>query len=96
MILLHFRKHAGEYGKPMYEGALGKRFFNASILGGLALPIAINTVSLLARPKGTLAKSLAFAAGISTLAGGAVFRRTLIEAGKKSADDPKAGLAQPR
>lgn len=96
LILLHFREHAGEYGKPMYEGALGKRFFNTSILGGLALPIAINTISLLARPRGYLAKSLAFVAGIFTLAGGAVFRQTLIEAGKISADDPKAGLAQPR
>lgn len=96
LILLHFRKHAGDYGKPMYEGALGKRFFNASILGGLALPIALNSFSLLARPKGYLAKSLALAAGMLTLAGGAIFRQTLIESGKKSADDPQAGLAQPR
>ena len=96
LILLHFRKHAGYYGKPMYRGALGRHFFNASIIAGLAVPIALNSFSLLARPKGSLARSLAFLAGTLTLAGGVVFRQTLIESGKKSADDPKAGLAQPR
>ena len=96
LILLHFRKHAGDYGKPMFEGEIGRRFFNASILGGLALPIAINSISLLARPRGSLAKVLTLAAATLTLGGGAVFRQTLIEAGKKSADDPTAGLAQPR
>lgn len=95
LILLHFRKHAGEYGKPMYEGAVGERFFSVCVVGGLALPMAINSIALLFRPKGNVATCLTLIAGTLTLAGGAVFRQTLIESGKKSADDPKAGLAQP-
>ncbi|MDQ6822970.1 MAG: polysulfide reductase NrfD [Candidatus Eremiobacteraeota bacterium] len=95
LILLHFRKHAGDYGKPMYEGALGERFFRACIIGGLALPLAINSVSVIARPKGAISTFLTIAAGALTLGGGVIFRQTLIESGKRSADDPKAGLAQP-
>ena len=95
-IILHFRQYAGEYGKPMFEGARGERFKALTLQAGLSVPLAIGTVLLVAKPRGPLGKILAISASLLTLFGGYIMRETLIESGKLSADDPKAGLAQPK
>ncbi len=57
-------------------------------LGGIVAPAVLNLL-----PFGGRVKTLV-AAGL-TLAGGYVLRESVIEAGKASADDPKAAFAQP-
>jgi formate-dependent nitrite reductase membrane component NrfD len=55
---------------------------------GIGLPAVLNLLPVRSRYKTLLASVL-------TLAGGYVLRETLIEAGKESADDPKAAARQP-
>jgi len=95
LLLFDFEKHAGPYGVPMFEGARGRRLRSVTILAGLVGPIAINSLRVIARPRGAVGKALTLAASVLTLYGGYVFRDTLIESGKDSARDPKAGFAQP-
>jgi formate-dependent nitrite reductase membrane component NrfD len=87
-LLLGFRRHAGELGKPMYEGPRGDKLRSWTMGAGIVVPAIINLVPLHARWKTLLASAL-------TLAGGYVLRETLIEAAKASADDPKAAARQP-
>lgn len=95
-IILHFRQYAGEYAKPMFEGWRGERFKTLTLQAGLAVPIAIGATLLVAKPRGLAARIMATSASLLTLVGGYIMRETLIESGKLSADDPKAGLAQPK
>lgn len=96
-ILLHFRRFAGDYGKPMFEGERGKRFAAYTLIAGIAAPLALNAPALFTREhsarKPNLFKTLL--AGALTLAGGYVLRETLIEAGKDSSQDPKVAFRQP-
>lgn len=95
-LLLHFRAHAGETGKPMFEGARGDRFRTWTIGAGILAPLALNAVSLLTRAHKKRPFVLrTLLAGALTLAGGYIFRETLIEAGKASADDPEQAFYQP-
>jgi formate-dependent nitrite reductase membrane component NrfD len=88
VLLLDFKKHAGELGAPMYEGPRGRKFAVVTGLCGIAVPAVLNALPFHTRWKTVLAAAL-------TLAGGYVFRETLIEAGKGSADDPRAASRQP-
>jgi len=87
-LLLGFERHAGELGKPMYAGARGAKLRTWTMGLGIAVPAILNLIPVHARWKTLLASAL-------TLAGGYVLRETLIEAGKASADDPKAAARQP-
>jgi formate-dependent nitrite reductase membrane component NrfD len=87
-VLSSFRAHAGELGAPMFEGSRGERLRNRTILAGIVAPALLNLLPIRSRWKTLLASAL-------TLAGGYVLRETVIEAGKASADDPKAAFAQP-
>jgi formate-dependent nitrite reductase membrane component NrfD len=87
-VLSSFRKHAGELGAPMFEGPRGERLQNRTILAGIVAPALLNFLPVRSRWKTLLASAL-------TLAGGYILRETVIEAGKASADDPKAAFAQP-
>jgi formate-dependent nitrite reductase membrane component NrfD len=87
-VLTSFRKHAGELGAPMFEGPRGERLRRRTIFGGIVVPAVLNMLPFHARWKTLLASTL-------TLVGGYVLRETVIEAGKASADDPKAAFAQP-
>ena len=87
-LLLHFRRHAGTAGVPMFAGRRGRKLQNVTLLGGIAFPAALNVLPFHARWKTLLATAL-------TLAGGYVLRETLIESGKDSADDPRAASRQP-
>ncbi len=95
LILFDFKKHAGEYGAPMFEGARGSQLRTFTMTLGLAVPIAISSLRVIAKPRGNLGKLLTIAASGLTLVGGYILRQTLIESGKDSADDPRAGFAQP-
>jgi formate-dependent nitrite reductase membrane component NrfD len=87
-LLLGFKRHAGELGKPMYEGPRGRKLRTWTMGLGIGLPAVLNLLPVRSRYKTLLASVL-------TLAGGYVLRETLIEAGKESADDPKAAARQP-
>ena len=87
-LLFGFERHAGELGAPMYRGERGAKLRTWTMGLGIVAPALLNAVPVHARWKTLLASAL-------TLAGGYVFRETLIEAGKASAGDPKAAARQP-
>jgi formate-dependent nitrite reductase membrane component NrfD len=86
--ILAFKTHAGDVGKPMFDGKRGAKLRNVTMLGGIVAPAVLNVLPFHARWKTLLASAL-------TLAGGYVLRETLIEAGKASADDPSVSSRQP-
>ncbi|MEO6914135.1 MAG: NrfD/PsrC family molybdoenzyme membrane anchor subunit [Candidatus Baltobacteraceae bacterium] len=88
-ILLHFGSFSGIYGKPMYDGKRGERLRTYTLIFGTAVPLALNALPIFKGPLKTLISSAL------TLLGGYVLREALIEAGKDSADDPKAAFRQP-
>ncbi len=83
-----FRRHAGDLGKPMFDGRRGRKLATFTEFGGILGATLVNLLPGHSRGKTLLASVL-------TLAGGYVFRETLIEAGKDSADDPRAASRQP-
>jgi formate-dependent nitrite reductase membrane component NrfD len=87
-LLGDFKRHAGTLGAPMFEGARGAKLRNVTLICGMALPALLNVLPFQSRWKTLAASAL-------TLAGGFVLRETLIEAGKTSADDPRAASRQP-
>jgi formate-dependent nitrite reductase membrane component NrfD len=86
--LAAFRRHAGTLGAPMFEGPRGQRLRTYTVLAGIVAPAVLNAIPAGGRWKTLLTSAL-------TLAGGYVLRETVIEAGKASADDPKAAFTQP-
>lgn len=87
-LLWHFSRHAGPLGKPMFGGARGRKFGVCTVAGGIVIPTILGAFPGRAPWKTLLASAL-------TLAGGYVLRETLIDAGKDSADDPRAASRQP-
>ncbi|GAC1567057.1 MAG: polysulfide reductase NrfD [Vulcanimicrobiaceae bacterium] len=88
LLLLDFRRHAGTLADPMFVHARGKRFNALTLIGGIGAPTVLGLLPVHARWKTLVASAL-------TLVGGYVLRHTLIEAGKDSADDPRAASRQP-
>lgn len=95
LLLLDFKRHAGPYGKPMYEGERGARFKSLTLGLGLAFPISVNALRLILKPRGSVARGMTIVTSLCALFGGYILRDTLIEAGKGSAGDPHAAFAQP-
>lgn len=94
-ILLHFRKYAGTKGDPMFSGERGARLQTLTMAAGIAVPLLLNSPSLLSRKQQRKASPFrALLAGGLTLLGGYILRETLIEAGKASAGDPSAAFVQ--
>ncbi|GAC1443257.1 MAG: polysulfide reductase NrfD [Vulcanimicrobiaceae bacterium] len=87
-LLLDFRRHAGALGDPMFRGKRGRKLAIATLLSGIAVPAVLNVLPFHGRLKTLVASGL-------TLVGGYILRDTLIEAGKNSADDPRAASRQP-
>jgi len=87
-VILSFRSHAGEIGKPMFTGRRFAKLRSFTLLGGIAVPTLMNLLPIHARAKTALASVL-------TLAGGYVLRETIVESGKESADDPRVSSRQP-
>lgn len=89
LVLLDFKRHAGEIGAPMFGGKRGEHLAAYTMLGGIVVSTVLKLLPFRARPKTLLASAL-------TLVGGYALRYTLIEAGKASADDPLAAARRPR
>jgi formate-dependent nitrite reductase membrane component NrfD len=87
-LLVAFRKHAGDAGKPMFEGTQGRKLRDLTMLGGIVAPALLSLVPGHSRLKTLLSSAL-------VLAGGYALRETLVEAGKTSADDPRVASIQP-
>jgi formate-dependent nitrite reductase membrane component NrfD len=94
-FLLDYERHAGETGAPLFRGPVGQRLKTWTMLAGIAAPLALNLPAWIsAKPaKSHVANTLL--ASALTLAGGYVLRRCFIEAGRGSADDPRAVLQTP-
>lgn len=88
ILLRAFRRHARDLGAPMFARARGAKLRTYTELAGIALPAVLGVL-----PFGGKAKTVA--ASTLTLLGGYVLREVLIEAGKASADDPRAASRQP-
>lgn len=88
VLLEVFRRHAGATGDPMFAGARGQKLRTFTQFAGILGPAALGLLPFGGRTKTLLASGL-------TLFGGYVLRETLIEAGKASADDPRAASRQP-
>ena len=65
------------------------------MIAGLTAPLILNSFRAVLKVRGTLGRVLTVLSAAMTLLGGYVLRETLIEAGKSSADDPRAEFAQP-
>jgi formate-dependent nitrite reductase membrane component NrfD len=72
----------GRWGKPLYSKKLAPLFFGGTVLGGILAPLAL-LFGKETRAKGLLSSAL-------VLVGGFVFRYVLVDAGRKSAEDPEA------
>jgi formate-dependent nitrite reductase membrane component NrfD len=94
-VLMHFRRHAGELGAPMFEGARGKRLRDLTLVGGIAVPFALNLAGQLVRFPKPIDAGRSIVSSLLVLIGGYNYRETLIEAGKGSANDPRAAFRQP-
>lgn len=95
-VLLDYERHAGPVGAPLFTGEVGKRLKKWTLLAGIAVPIVLNASAWFGgkKPaKSHVAKTLV--ASALTLAGGFVLRKSFIEAGRGSADDPRAVLQTP-
>lgn len=95
LALVDFERQSGDYGKPFFQGARGKKLRSATMIAGTLAPMALNLIGSivkLPRPLDTLRVA---AASLLTLAGGYALRESLIEAGKDSARDPRAAFRQP-
>ncbi|TAM61445.1 hypothetical protein EPN52_02555 [bacterium] len=97
VLLVDYASSAGETGNALFGGETGQRLRANTLVGGIAVPALLNLASLFTKPshagKPNVVKTL-IAAGL-TLYGGYVLRKSLIEAGRASADDPRAALRQP-
>jgi formate-dependent nitrite reductase membrane component NrfD len=94
-ILVHFERHAGEYGKPFFTGERGKRMRTYTIAGGIVAPLALNVLGGIVKLPKPVDALRGIAASVLTLVGGYILRESLIEAGKASARDPRAAFVQP-
>ncbi len=87
-LLFGFQRHAGEIGRPMFAGDQGRKLRTLTMISGIGIPALLAAIPVHARWKTVLSSVL-------TLVGGYELRETLIEAGKDSADDPRAASRQP-
>ncbi len=88
VLLEMFRRHAGKTGEPMFGGARGRKLRAYTQAAGIVAPALLGLLPFGGRTKTLLTSAL-------TLMGGYVLRETFIEAGKDSADDPRAASRQP-
>jgi formate-dependent nitrite reductase membrane component NrfD len=89
ILLQHFRVHAGpELAAPMYTGTSGKKLSTLTMAIGILGANAVELLPITSKWKTVLSTAM-------TLVGAYNLRDVLIEAGKDSADDPKAAFRQP-
>ncbi|MGB3633996.1 MAG: NrfD/PsrC family molybdoenzyme membrane anchor subunit [Rubrobacteraceae bacterium] len=72
----------GRWGKPLRTGKLGAWFFGGTVFGGLLIPFALL--------QGRESRGRSLLASVLVLIGGYLLRRTILDAGTLSAQDPQA------
>ncbi len=72
----------GRWGKPLFSKKLAPLFVGGTILGGILTPLALLS--------GKETRSKGLLSSVLVLLGGLAFRYALVDAGRKSADDPEA------
>jgi formate-dependent nitrite reductase membrane component NrfD len=99
-LLLAYERVVGAHAAAFFGGSTGRNVKVQTMLGGLTVPLALNLPVWFSknppageRAHGAPLKTLASAA--LALYGGYVLRRSFIEAGRRSADDPKPVLERP-
>jgi formate-dependent nitrite reductase membrane component NrfD len=92
LLLRDYERSAGALGKPLFDGAVGKRLKLMTDVLGTAVPLVHNVLSnAVQRDRNGLGRrALVFGAAALTLAGGFVLRQSVLAAGRASADDPRA------
>ena len=95
VTIADFRKRGGRATAPLFEGRVGKRLRDYTILGGIVVPFVLNAVGGAVRLPKSVDALRSIAASTLTLIGGYVLRESLIEAGKLSANDPQVAFRQP-
>jgi formate-dependent nitrite reductase membrane component NrfD len=95
-LLRDYERRAGDAGKPLFAGARGNRLKTWTLGLGIAVPALLNLPSVLSRrPAEKPHRVRTLLASVLALAGGYVLREAMIEAGRDSADDPRAYLRHP-
>ena len=95
-LLLDWERRAGDAAKPVFSGPRGNRLKTWTLGLGIALPALLSLSSVISRKKPTKHHRLRTILTASlALYGGFVLRETVIEAGRDSADDPRAYLRHP-
>ncbi|MEO9170537.1 MAG: NrfD/PsrC family molybdoenzyme membrane anchor subunit [Candidatus Baltobacteraceae bacterium] len=95
LILFDFRRHAGPYGDPMFTRERGLRLRTYTLLAGALAPIALNLAGNIVKLPKPVDTARTLLSSALTLVGGYIFRECLIEAGKLSAQNPRAAFRQP-
>ncbi len=94
-ILMDFRRVSGDYGKPMFEGPRAEKFRTMTLIGGIAVPMALNLLGQILRFPKPIDAGRTVVASVLTLVGGYVLRETFIESGKASAAVRQTAISQP-
>jgi formate-dependent nitrite reductase membrane component NrfD len=94
-LLTAYERHAGELGAPLFTGKRGSRLKTWTVGLGIALPALLNLPAVLSRKPAKHHRLRTIVASSLALAGGYVLREAFIEAGRDSADDPRAYLRHP-
>ena len=94
-LIADFRRRGGAAAAPLFEGRVGKRLRDFTILGGIVVPFALNAIGGAIRLPKAVDALRSITASTLTLIGGYVLRESLIEAGKLSANDPHVAFRQP-
>lgn len=95
-LLTAYERHAGELGAPLFTGKRGSRLKTWTLGLGIVLPALLNAPAVLSRkPPAKQHRLRAILTSSLALAGGYVLRESFIEAGRASADDPRAYLRHP-
>jgi formate-dependent nitrite reductase membrane component NrfD len=95
-MLRDYERRAGDAAKPLFKGPRGDRLRTWTFGLGIAVPALLNLPSVLSgRPAHKPHRLRTIVASALALAGGYVLREAFIEAGRDSADDPRAYLRHP-
>ncbi len=98
VLLRAYERSAGRLGDPLFRGEIGKAVRGGTALLGIAVPTLLNLMSGFAKNDhdGPAHRGRALLAAGLTLYGGFVLRRSILRAGKKSADDAQAYITHRR
>jgi formate-dependent nitrite reductase membrane component NrfD len=94
-LLLHYESVAGEPGRALFGGKRGRDLKTFTLGLGIAAPALLALPTLFARHAERPHRVRTLAAAACALFGGYILRKSVVEAGRDSADDPRAYLRHP-